>query len=88
MKVEISRQEAIELWKKTGRLKYRILAEMVKDVEGDLREFLLAREYDIANDIENFGLLKDVFEVVIGRKARRECSLEELDVSKYPTMKN
>ena len=68
VKVEITREEAKELWEKTGKLKYRIIAEMVRDVEGDLKRFLLNHERDIATNFEDFGMLKDVFEVVIGRK--------------------
>ena len=70
MKVEISREEAKELWQKTGKIKYRIIAELVRDVEGDLKQFLLNHEHDIATNFEDFGLLKDVFEVMIGRKPK------------------
>ena len=34
-----------------------------------LKTWLLCREYDIGNSIEDFGELKEVFEELIGRKA-------------------
>jgi hypothetical protein len=42
-----------------------------------LREYLLAREYDIAEEIEDFGCLADLFEEIIGRNAKRTESEED-----------
>ena len=37
-----------------------------------LRAYLLDREFDIAINMEDFGLLKEIFEAVVGRKASVE----------------
>ena len=37
-----------------------------------LLDFLLDREDDIANDIENFGLLKGIFKDLFDTEAKRE----------------
>jgi len=36
----------------------------------NVREFLLGREFDIANDEEDLGLLKELFKTIFGREPR------------------
>lgn len=43
-----------------------------KEIE-DLKKFLLTHEYDIAWDLEDFGLLENVFRDVVGRDASQEA---------------
>jgi len=47
------------------------MVDIPEEVLKDLRHFLLNREYDIAEDWEDFGILEDVFRFFIGRKPRK-----------------
>ena len=37
-----------------------------------LRNYLEAREYDIAREIEDFGCLRELFEEILGRKPKED----------------
>ena len=67
MKVEISKKEAKELYEKTGKLKYRILSEMVEDTKEDLERKVRERVNQLLKEIEQEKeRYKEVPEVIAG----------------------